>query len=536
MLEYIQWFFSTTGFMPHGHCLMWRPDIFWSLVISNVVIAISYFTIPISLIYFVFKRPDMQFRGVAVLFGMFIISCGVTHAFNVVTLWYPEYGIESIIMIITAIISFIAAIAIWLVIPKALLIPSPLDLQRKNDEITNEKQKAEAANLAKSQFLATMGHEIRTPMNGILGMAQMLIMPNIKESERIDYAQTIINSGRTLLALLNDILDLSRVESVKIRLESIVFGPSHIINEIRSLFLETARLKSLRFESSWGGSEQCYRGDPYRLRQMVSNLVSNAIKFSEQGKIHLTAREVKCEGRIARLEFSVSDTGIGIPQDIQSILFNPFSQADSSTTRQYGGTGLGLSIVRGLTRLMGGNVGCESELGKGARFWFCIQAQIVKEHEESRHAVRFSFATMPMQLSGRIFVAEDNSINRQVIGVMLNQFGLTVELANDGRRALEAIMAGDPADLILMDLQMPTLDGFATTRKIRQWEMENDQPRHPIIALTASAFEEDRQLCLAAGMDDFLVKSVMIEALKEVLNRWLPIPSPFLGGGMAALF
>lgn len=245
------------------------------------------------------------------------------------------------------------------------------------------KQVAEAANLAKSQFLSTMSHEIRTPMNGMLGMTQLLLRPNLSEHERLDYARTVLTSGQSLLSLLNDILDLSKIEANKIQLNETVFDPAKLIQESYKLFVGLAQEKNLQLGRCWHGEAgQYYLADDSRLSQMLSNLMSNALKFTAHGQIIIEGKEQERHGNMATLEFSVSDTGIGISAEQIAELFKPFVQADSSTTRKYGGTGLGLSIVRSLAQLMAGDAGVTSELGEGSRFWFRIRATIVSQKQD----------------------------------------------------------------------------------------------------------------------------------------------------------
>ncbi|HEY1182485.1 MAG TPA: ATP-binding protein [Rhodocyclaceae bacterium] len=387
---------------------------------------------------------------------------------------------------------------------------------------------AETANRAKGAFLATMSHEIRTPLNGILGMAQLLLMPDLKPSEVHEYARTIYNSGNILLTLLNDILDLSKVEAGKLEIKNAPFMPAQLLDELLALFRDSAGDKALELSARWRGSPQArYSADSMRLRQILSNLINNGIKFTPKGKVSVEGRETVQEDGSVLLEFEVRDTGIGIPSDKQQELFKPFSQIDDSNTRQYGGTGLGLSIVRSLAELMGGSVSCESEAGQGACFRVKVKAEPLVEAHDTRIQPRVpangerSAAKAP---GGRyeLLLVEDNLINQKVISAMLQKLGCSVRSVENGKEAVDAVRGGLRPDLIVMDCQTPVMDGFEATRQIRAWEAEQADGHLPIVALTAAAFEADRVRGLEAGMDDFMTKPASLQSLHDTLQKFLP--------------
>lgn len=405
------------------------------------------------------------------------------------------------------------------------------EIAGSQDELRHALLAAESANVAKSRFLATISHEIRTPLNGVLGMAQLLIAGPVGEEETREYARTILHSGQTLLTLLNDILDLSKIEAGKMTLVSERVVPADIVRESANLFAQTAQANKIDLHSQWrGDAAQHYRGDPHRLRQMLSNLVNNAIKFTAQGSVRIEAAEIAHDGLAAVLEFSVSDTGVGIPADQQDRLFKPFSQIDDSATRQHGGSGLGLSIVRHLAQLMNGEVGVDSAPGRGSRFWFRVRLERLAAQGDNRALPRVASPSVAgagdAPLTGRVLVVEDNLTNRIVIDAMLKKMGIATVTAENGEEALGRVMAeADRIDVILMDVQMPVLDGYQATGSIRDWEQAQQRTPLPIIALTADAFPEDRARCLAAGMDDYLSKPVHVNVLADTLKKWLKADS-----------
>ncbi len=402
---------------------------------------------------------------------------------------------------------------LFVVILAALVVVS-----RKNRALSQATLAAEAASRAKGRFLAMMSHEIRTPLNGILGMAQLLQFPEATEGDRREYVATILESGGLLLGLLNDALDFSKIEADRLELKPTTVEPPQVLASTLALFGEQAQTGRVRVTSAWAGPVgQRYLADEGRLRQMLSNLVSNALKFTREGAVRVEATEVTRDASGATLEFSVADTGIGIAPEQLPLLFQPFSQLDASNTRAYGGTGLGLSIVRRLAESMGGTAGVTSAPGKGSRFWFRVRARPIAP-EPAAPARRAPTSRPP---TGRVLVVEDNEANREVAEALLRHLGVEARSVEGGAQAVALVTGGWTPDLVLMDCHMPVLDGFAATAQLRAWERATGRPRLPIVALTASATEEDREACAAAGMDDFLPKPVNVEALDATLRKWL---------------
>ncbi len=532
-------------------------------------------------------------------------------------------------------------------------------------ELRKARDIAEAASRAKSQFLANMSHEIRTPMNGVLGMAELLLGTELSDKQR-RFASTIRSSGESLLAVINDILDFSKIEAGKLELEQLDFAPRALLEEMVEMFAQRAQAKGLelvlRVDSSvpaWVG------GDPHRLRQILLNLIGNAIKFTAAGEVEVSCRRVATPEAATRLRFAVRDTGIGITAEQRPRLFSAFSQGDGSTTRKFGGTGLGLAIAKELAHLMGGEIGVDSEPGRGATFWFTVavagaeapaaaaaaaddlrgQRLLVVENNPTNRAILeeqargwgmrvdsvgdgasalallrqrvaggepFGLAVIDMNmpgmngielaraikadtalaalplvmltslgqdgevaaareagiacylckpireqvlraaiartlasdgapealataladatpsLGGRVLLAEDNPVNQAVALGMLESLGVEVDVVDNGRQAVDRVATGR-YDLVLMDCQMPELDGFGATAEIRRRE-QNAVARLPIVALTANALDGDREICLAAGMDDYLAKPFTREQIVAVLTRWLSQPAAAAAG------
>jgi len=378
------------------------------------------------------------------------------------------------------------------------------------------KEKAEAATRTKSLFLANMSHEIRTPLNGVLGVARLL-METPLNAEQKEFANDIYSAGDSLLKLVNDILDFSKVEAGKLEFESIDFDLTSVMQDLSKTIRLSCENKGLDLRVELDkGLPPYLKGDPGRLRQILLNLLGNAVKFTASGYVKVGVKLAAERTDSVSLRFSVEDSGIGIPEKAIGHLFTEFTQADLSTTRRYGGTGLGLSICKYMVEQMKGKIGVESVPGKGTMFWFTLD--LPRGHRDERATDHEQVAVLVLKRPRRVLVAEDNRLNQKIALKSLEALGVAADVANDGREAIEKLRVQN-FDIILMDCQMPEIDGFEATSIIRKGGLA-DKSGIPIIAMTANAMKDDVLRCEAAGMDDYLSKPFSLKQLAAVLQKW----------------
>lgn len=417
-------------------------------------------------------------------------------------------------------LKFIAVNSAWLKLfefasREEVIGKTSLDIGIQHDVENREKAAIEASRL-KSEFLANMSHEIRTPINGVVGMTGLLLDTALTPEQK-SYAETVRRSADALLTLINDILDFSKVDADKVKIETVDFDLFHLINDTYQTILFTAQKRNLNFtvagNSVW---KNHFQGDPGRLRQILSNLLNNSIKFTSEGSINLKISQTEDKETYTKFLFEVADTGIGLSDESLALLFKPFSQADSTTSRRFGGTGLGLSISKRLVELMGGEIGVKSQLGKGSTFWFTLQFNKGSEISEVIDPKTLEHHKKVSENGLRVLVAEDNVINQVVTLKQLQKLGYRCEAVANGKEAIQALNRIQ-YDLVMMDCHMPEVDGYEATRIIRN--NKTDFQNIPIIALTANTIVGDREKCIEAGMNDYLSKPVRIEDLENLISK-----------------
>ncbi|MGZ5051710.1 MAG: ATP-binding protein [Methylobacter sp.] len=504
-------YFGVNGFMPHGYCLSWSPSLLWLTVGSDALMTLSYASYPIGIAYFVWKRKDLQYRWLYLtFFNAFILTCTSTHFMSLVTIWIPLYWLEAYLKALSALVAAATVFAIWWVIPRALKLPSPAELEKARAE-------AEAANKAKSIFLANMSHELRTPLNAILGFSSMIRKDAQFPESQLRNLDIINRSGEHLLSLINDVLEMAKIEAGRIHVEESQF-------DLRSLVADVADMMSVRAHEK--GLElivdltpdfpHVIVADEARLRQILINLTGNAFKFTHQGGVTLRLGTKHSPNPLILIE--IEDSGTGIKPEDQQRVFEPFVQLNDQGDNK--GTGLGLAITKQFVQLMGGHISLESKFGKGSIFRIDLPLKEASEiapvkQDEPSHGDVLGLA--PGQPDYRILIVEDQLENQLLLTQLMQDIGIAVKVAKNGQEGVEMFQTWRP-HLIWMDRRMPVMDGLESAQAIRQLH-EGKQVK--IIAVTASAFMEQRDEMLEAGMDDFIRKPYRASEIYDCLSRHL---------------
>jgi signal transduction histidine kinase/DNA-binding NarL/FixJ family response regulator len=537
-LASLNYSFHSNGFIPHGHCYLWKTGLVWLHIISDATIAFAYYSIPLLLIYFISKRKDVPFNGVFQLFSAFILACGTGHLMDIWTLWHPNYWMAGGLKALTAIISIYTVFALIYLLPQALTLPTPTQLEAMNRVLTNEiverkriekelrlaEEIAKDSSQAKSEFLANMSHELRTPLNGILGYAQILQRTEPLTEKGSKGISIIYQCGSHLLTLINDILDLSKIEARKLDLNPIDFYLPAFLDSVSEICRIRAEQKVIGFNLQLDPDLPTgIRADEKRLRQVLINLLGNAIKFTQEGsvtfKVKVIHQAANNQGQIIyKIRFEVIDTGTGItPEQVEKI-FLPFEQAGSQK-RQTEGTGLGLAISQKIISLMNSQIQVKSEFGKGSSFCFEVEVPESKDWAKVSRVIEKGIVIGYQGQKRTILIVDDKWENRSVIVNLLQPVGFSVIEASHGQEGIDQVKAYKP-DLIITDLVMPVMDGFEFIKSLRQ----SDQCQEiPIIASSASVFAIDEYKSIDLGANAFLPKPIEAETLLELLRQFMQL-------------